>query len=97
MEGQGSLTAEDYAARASIVSEQAGVIVRVNDQRGTLPFRTCKFVNNILGSFVFAPEEQHVYSLWLSDRLALRRSAMYKHSWACRSKRSDPLSSGHRL
>jgi hypothetical protein len=28
----------------------------------------------------FAPEEQHVYSVWLRDKLALRRSAMYKHT-----------------
>ena len=29
----------------------------------------------------FAPEEQHVYSFWLGDKLALRRSAMYNHTW----------------
>ena len=28
----------------------------------------------------FAPEEQHVYSIWLGDELALHRSAMYKHT-----------------
>ncbi|HET6646629.1 MAG TPA: hypothetical protein VFH01_04835, partial [Pyrinomonadaceae bacterium] len=33
----------------------------------------------LVGSLIFAPEEQHVYSFWLNDKLALRRSAMYKH------------------
>ena len=31
--------------------------------------------------YLLAPEEQHVYSFWLGDKLALRRSAMYKHTW----------------
>jgi hypothetical protein len=32
------------------------------------------------GSLVFVPEEQNVYSFWLGDKLALCRSAMYKHT-----------------
>ena len=29
---------------------------------------------------LLAPEERHIYSVWLRDKLALRRSAMYKHT-----------------